>query len=82
MECRRHDAPSLECKGCEIKRLHARVAELEAALRPFAHPDLRLRLGGNSPRDGDSAIVFQRNKAILMLRDFDAAKQALLDLKW
>ena len=59
------------------KVLQARVAELEGALRPFSQPDLCLRLGGNSPREGSSAVVFQRNKAILRLADFDAAKQAL-----
>ena len=59
-----------------IEELQARVKKLEGALVPFTHPDLRLRLGGNSPSDGADAIVFQRNKAILRLRDFDTAAAA------
>lgn len=55
----------------------AEIERLRAALEPFAHPDLRLRLGGNSKREGDGAIVFQRNKAKLKLKHFDRAAEAL-----
>ena len=67
------DAQAYESQRYEIERLQARVEALEGALKPFTHPDLRLRLGGNTIREGDSAIVFQRNAALLRLRDFDRA---------
>lgn len=60
----------------DIKQL-ARIAELEEALAPFTQPALRLRLGGNSPREGATAIVFQRNDAKLRLQDFDLANEVL-----
>lgn len=56
-----------------INALEAENERLRDALEPFAHPDLRLQLGGNSDREGRDAIVFQRNNAVLRLRDFDVA---------
>ena len=63
----------------EFWKTNAENERLRAALEPFAHPDLRLQLGGNSDREGRDAIVFQRNNALLRLRDFDAAAAALQD---
>lgn len=64
----------------EVTGLHAeadlyRIAELEAALKPFAHPDLRkptvgMVQGGNSP-------VFGKNNTLLLQKHFQAAYKAL-----
>jgi len=61
----------------KIEQLEAENQRLRAALLPFTHTDLRLRLGGNSPTEGANAIIFQRNSAKLRLRDFDEAWTAL-----
>ena len=61
----------------ERNRKTINIAELEEALAPFTQPALRLRLGGNSPREGATAIVFQRNDAKLRLQDFDLANEVL-----
>lgn len=45
-----------------------RIRELEAALKPFSHPDLCKTFGGNI--EGDESIVFQRAGAVLKLGHF------------
>jgi hypothetical protein len=47
--------------------LQARIAALEEAGRPFAHPDLCKRLPGNG--SADDAIIFVRNNAVITLAD-------------
>ena len=56
-------------------KLIAAAPELAEALKPFAHEDLGEILGGNAMA-GES-IVFQRNRAILKIKDFIAAAKAL-----
>jgi hypothetical protein len=73
-ECYEHEKLRRQGSVCP----YCRIAELEAALKPFTHPDLRLRLGGNSPREGNEAVVFQRNSAKLRLKDFDGAQEVLI----
>jgi hypothetical protein len=53
----------------------ARIAELEKALKPFAHPDLSEVLSGNCK--GDDSPVFQRDKAMLLIGHFRKARKAL-----
>ena len=50
-----------------IAQLRARIAELEAALRPFAHEDFSRVIGGNG--HGDDSIIFQRRDAVITLGD-------------
>jgi hypothetical protein len=52
-----------------------RIADLEDALRPFAHPDLCKMLSGNVK--GDASIVFQRDNAFLRIGDFARAQKLL-----
>lgn len=49
--------------------------KLREALEVFSHPDLCRVLGGNAEK-GES-IVFQRNEAILRLKDFWKARDIL-----
>lgn len=55
--------------------LTARVTELEAGLKPFAHDDLCEKLSGNF--DGDKSIIFQRNDAVITLSDCRNARRLL-----
>jgi hypothetical protein len=89
LDCRREENRVLQAKlrlmrdeyeerqEWAAKQQMAVIKRLRDALTPFSHPDLRLRLGGNSDREGAEAIVFQRNSAILRLKHFDAVEQAL-----
>lgn len=52
-----------------------RIKELEKALRPFAHPDFCRIHPSNS--EGVESPVFQRNDAILKVKDFCRAREAL-----
>lgn len=70
--------PNEGAPNVAIAALEARVAELEAALKPFSHKDLCEALGGNL--EGGESIVFQRNHAILKLKHFRLAA-ALLNKK-
>ena len=65
----------LEERSQRLTKALARITAFEEALEPFTQPDLRLRLGGNSPQEGAQSIVFQRNNAILRLKDFDLANE-------
>ena len=56
----------------------ARIAELEAALEPFAHPDLCAKRSGNA--NGDASPIFGRDKAVITLGDCRRAR-ALLETK-
>jgi len=55
----------------KIATLRAQLAEAVEVLRPFAHPDLSENLSGN--RSGQESIVYERNEAILIIRDFRRA---------
>ena len=59
----------------EITKLEAHNAAMRAALVPFAHPDLAKVVEGNV--QGQESPVFQKNGAILKIRDFTAAQHAL-----
>lgn len=51
------------------------LAEAREALKPFAHEDLCKVLGGNVY--GEESIFFQRDKAILRLKDTNRAAEWL-----
>ena len=59
----------------EADRKDKVIEELMAALKPFTHPDLRLRLGDLAFQPAEQ-IVFYRSSAYLRLRDFDNAAEA------
>jgi hypothetical protein len=50
---------------------------LAKATLPFGHDDLCLQLGGNV--EGNESPIYARNRAVLKLGDFRAAKEALAD---
>jgi prepilin-type processing-associated H-X9-DG protein len=58
-----------------IAKMQSAVQKLADALKPFAHPDLQMELGGNV--EGDESIIYIRNKAVLKLSDFRRALAAL-----
>lgn len=51
------------------------IAKLREALKPFTHDDLCEMLGGNV--EGDESPVFNRNHAMLKLKDFRKARAVL-----
>lgn len=53
----------------------AKNAKLLRILEPFAQDDLCRLLSGNI--EGNSSIIFQRDDAILRLRDFRRARAAI-----
>ena len=57
----------------EIATLRAQLQEAIEALKPFAHPDLSEILSGN--RSGQESIVYERNEAVLIIRDFRRAAE-------
>ena len=57
-----------------IAALEARVKELEDALKPFSHKDLNKYVSGQGLPE---SVVFQRDNAILRIRDFQNASKAL-----
>lgn len=61
-----------------IRNRDQRILELETALKPFAHDDLCVELGGNV--QGEDSPVFQRRETILTLGDFRAARGALSNI--
>lgn len=75
------DENSWGCPECvrELRKAvaerDARIAELEKALEPFAHPGLSEVLSGICM--GDDSTVFQWNKATLLVRHFKKARKAL-----
>jgi len=69
----RSENERLKSRG--IEDMQHRIKELEEALRPFAHPDLCKILAGNVL--GEDSPVFGREKAILLIKDFIRAKEAL-----
>ncbi len=48
-------------------------------LRPFAHPDLHKLFSNNV--EGDESIVFQRDKAVLIISDLRKAAELYVKLK-
>ena len=59
----------------ELADVEARLEELEKALAPFAHADLCKYVGGNAM--GEDSIVFQRDAALLRIRDFRTAARII-----
>ncbi len=55
------------------------IKKLEEALKPFAKDDFCEALGGNV--EGPDSPIYQRQKSILKLSDFQKAKEALDTLK-
>lgn len=60
-----------------ILKLRDKISKLEKALKPFAHDDLCIMLGGCSEELGGENIIYQRNKAVLKLKHFKKAKGLL-----
>jgi hypothetical protein len=54
--------------------LACRVEKLEAALKPFTHPDLTKVMSNNV--QGDNSPIFGRETCVLMLGDFKRAQAA------
>jgi len=61
--------------GTPLSRARQENTVLRKALHPFVHPDLCCELGGNV--QGNDSPIYARNKAILTLGDFRAARSAL-----
>jgi len=55
--------------------LHCELEDLREALKPFAHPDLCQIHPSNA--DGDLSPIFQRNKAVITLKDCRRAREVL-----
>lgn len=66
---------SARAEAEEADKARERIAELEKALEPFAHPGLSEVLSGICM--GDDSTVFQWNKATLLVRHFKKARKAL-----
>ncbi len=60
-----------------ICQLELKVANLEHALKPFTHDDLCELFGGNCK--GIESPVFQRNNALLLIKDFRLARSLLYE---
>lgn len=63
--------------GAGFKSGRASRDRLREALIPFTHADLREILTGNAI--GEDSPVFQRNKAMLRIKDFSKAYEALAE---
>lgn len=59
--------------AAETEALRAQLEEMVEALRPFAHPDLSKILSGN--KRGQMSIVYERDDAVLTIRDFSRAAE-------
>lgn len=53
------------------------LLEAKEVIEKFSHPDLTEMLGGNSEELGGENIIYVRNRAILKIKHFSAAREWL-----